>query len=115
MAFVNRKESEELLYLECRDWGHAWNLIFLAREAPGVLVRRLECVRCSTTRFDYLTRTSGEVDGRVYHYPEEYLFTGEGRPDKNMLRRDLTRALFKQDKYKTAALPDDMPRRRSRG
>jgi len=69
---------------------HAWRFPPTFEGGGKQLVMKLTCQNCSTVRRDRLSQTSGEVQGRGYHYPKGYLLDlqGEKRPPKDDLRRD---------------------------
>lgn len=63
-------------YVACRTLRHAWepSLSVAAAERPGCCVLGLVCLRCTTTRVDYVFDT-GLLAGRHYTYAEGYLRT----------------------------------------
>lgn len=101
-----------LKQMECRDWGHAWEVAYLARDEDGVLIRRLNCLRCETGRFDYI-ESQGLILGRAYRYVEGYLSApGTGKPDRAAVRRKLTDMLWKDRELRFTGSLDDLPNRR---
>lgn len=99
-------------HLECRDWGHSWEIAYLTRDSDGVLIRRLNCTRCDTGRFDYLTK-AGHVVGRTYRYAELYLDPGHGRFDKAAVRKQVLVHLLNDPAYRIkTSEQDDLPNRR---
>lgn len=65
-------------YLPCRDYGHVWRPLTVARLDGGYFERVLECGQCSTQRSQVLD-PNGYVEGGRYGYPEQYLMKGVGR------------------------------------
>jgi hypothetical protein len=84
--------------LECRDFRHAWRTAHVALELNGgVVTRRVECIRCGTTRIDYLVRRTGELSKRSYGYAKGYRVVGQGRLAVADVRREwLNRVLKKK-------------------
>jgi hypothetical protein len=79
----------------CRTLGHAWEEIPAERPAPYGDPWWLRCVRCTTVRMDYVTRSTGELLGRSYDHPGDYKTAFEDYyPDATPTRQDFRRMLF---------------------
>jgi hypothetical protein len=83
-------------HLECRSLMHAWNFIETHVMKGGILQIKLQCMRCTTYRYDQVERFSGEVIRRQYVYPSGYnvddLPNWGGRKEFNWnVRRELIR------------------------
>lgn len=64
-------------FVRCRDIGHVWDVKTEALNEAGYLVRELQCYRCTTTRHDEVSRY-GDLIGRNYVHPAEYIVKGGG-------------------------------------
>jgi hypothetical protein len=90
----SRIEDLDTVFLECRDYMHAWKLDFLEPDGVGSLTRQLHCTRCKAERTDVLDRRDGSVYSRYYKHPKGYLLTN-APPD--LLRKQHARLeLFKR-------------------
>jgi hypothetical protein len=73
----------------CRSVGHAWGRPQLTKDAEGLVVVRLHCSHCPTTRRDTLNPRSGALVTRRYQHPDGYLAKGidaRDRPSKDDYR-----------------------------
>lgn len=77
-----------LQFVECKTWGHAWEE-YDSADTPRRPFRyrmTLRCVRCYTTRADYLD-AEGQLIGRQYVYAEGYRDArGAEKPTRNEMR-----------------------------
>ena len=77
-----------LQFVECKTWGHAWEE-YDASDRPTRPFRwrmTLRCIRCYTTRADYLD-AEGIVVGRKYQYADGYRDArGSDKPTRNEMR-----------------------------
>ncbi len=64
-------------FVRCRDVGHVWDVKTEALNEHGNLLRDLQCYRCTTTRRDEVNRY-GELIGRHYVHPNDYVVKGGG-------------------------------------
>jgi hypothetical protein len=74
--------------LQCRTYGHAWNLVELIRVSVGRALI-LDCARCTTRRTDDLN-LAGKLVGRVYAYAEGYHL------DEKLSRDEFRKLLMKR-------------------
>lgn len=82
-------------YVLCRTIGHAWDEIAAEKAAPYGEPWWLRCVRCTTIRMDYVTRSTGELLGRRYQYPDDYKHVADEMfPDAAPTRQDYRQMLF---------------------
>lgn len=58
-------------YLECRDLRHQWEASGTYTSTLGVVVRKLDCPRCSTTKFQVIE--GGRVTSTTIKYPTDYV------------------------------------------
>lgn len=92
-------DSMEIEYIQCRDFGHAWQSHF-ARYKPSVreYESQQKCIRCGTIRVRDLDHR-GALLGTHYLYVEGYTIKGMGRllgSDKDHLRLNSIKALIAQ-------------------
>jgi hypothetical protein len=85
---VARRLDLQLIFQECRLFGHAWE-----RHNPGVGTQKakwgrrfhLLCTRCGTTREDVFNYY-GALEDRDYKWPEGYKLAADERPNADELR-----------------------------
>lgn len=58
--------------LDCRQYGHRWEVGPIARLPYGLIGQSLACSRCSTERLDVFIRKTGQLEFRNYHYVDGY-------------------------------------------
>ena len=83
-------------YVVCRTLGHAWDEIPAEAPAPYGEPWWLRCVRCTTVRMDYVTRSTGELLGRRYAYPDGYRHAFDDQFSETPTRQDYRQLLFAQ-------------------
>jgi hypothetical protein len=92
-------------YVMCRTIGHAWEEIPAERPAPYGDPWWLRCVRCTTVRMDFVTRSTGELLGRQYGYPDDYRHAFDDLfPDAAPTRQDYRQMLFAEHLAKVRRL-----------
>lgn len=82
-----RTMRNQLSYVECRMFGHAWEQ-FTPRSNSAVMKGyglTIRCTRCGTERYDSWDR-KGDLDGRRYKHPDDYKIAREDTPDRPSLR-----------------------------
>lgn len=81
----------KLAYVRCKTYGHSWDE-FRSTTATRSANLTLRCDRCGMHRYDQVSPTTGELDGRSYDRPPGYRTARLARPD---LRVELLRRLKK--------------------
>lgn len=73
-------------YTRCGTYGHAWFEADSDWADDRGHPLTLRCERCATERRDVFSKTTGELIGRRYVYPDGYHYSAGSRPSRDDFR-----------------------------
>ena len=85
--------KQNVKYLECRDWGHAWTADTVTKIATRYVVT-LRCTRCKTRRSRSISKQGELLRHNVYKYPKGYLAPAGTKVNREQNREALLRILL---------------------
>ena len=73
-----RQYDDDFLLCRRGNLGHVWQSVGFFRQPDGIVARRLECARCTSTRTDHWDRDSADRMPSSYHYADGYQMKLDG-------------------------------------